>query len=131
MFGSDLISDTSSTKEILKTKLTVKRGSLPKEEKPILNTVLGEGNTLILRGGTYKIAKNFSGTIRINTSDAVTIDGTSAGNLSNVQIITLKETANLTIKKFERNERGIWRDKFRLRLRQQTDARGHEHFENL
>ena len=99
MFGSDLSSPNElSTSEILKTKMTIKRGNLPKEEKPTLNTVLAEGNTLISRGGTYKIAKNFSGTIRISTSDAVTIDGTNAGNLSDVQIVTIKENANLTIK---------------------------------
>lgn len=99
MFGSDLSSPNElSTSEILKTKMTVKRGNLPKEEKPIFNTVLAEGNTLISRGGTYKIAKNFSGTIRISTSDAVTIDGTNAGSLSGVQIVTIKENANLTIK---------------------------------
>lgn len=99
MFGSDLSSTNKlSTSKILKTKMTVKRGNLPKEEKPIFNTVLAEGNTLISRGGTYKIAKNFSGTIRISTSDAVTIDGTNAGSLSGVQIVTIKENANLTIK---------------------------------
>ena len=110
MFGGDLISsETLSTKEILSTKLTVKRGSLPKEEKPTVDTTLAEGNTIISRGGTYKIAKKFSGTIRINTKDAVTIDGSSAGNLSNVQIVTLNETANLTIKnlKVTNEERGV------------------------
>ena len=110
MFGSDLISsETLSTKEILSTKLTVQRGSLPKEEKPTVDTTLAEGNTLISRGGTYKIAKNFSGTIRINTKDAVTIDGSSAGNLSGVQIVTLNETANLTIKNLNvtNEERGV------------------------
>ena len=110
MFGGDLISsETLSTKEILSTKLTVQRGSLPKEEKPTVDTTLAEGNTIISRGGTYKIAKKFSGTIRINTKDAVTIDGTSAGNLSDVQIVTLNETANLTIKNLNvtNEERGV------------------------
>ena len=110
MFGSDLTSsETLSTKEILKTKMTVQIGKLPKEEKPTVDTNLAEGNTAILRGGTYKIAKKFSGTIRINTSDAVTIDGTSAGKLSNVQIVTTKETSNLTIKNLNitNEEKGV------------------------
>lgn len=99
MFGGDLKSSTKlSTNKILSTKITINKGNLPKEEKPTINTTLAEGNTVIKYGGTYKIAKNFSGTIRIHTSDAVTIDGTSSGNLNNVQIVTIKETANLTIK---------------------------------
>ncbi|MBR3497614.1 MAG: hypothetical protein IKO05_01315 [Selenomonadaceae bacterium] len=99
MFGGDLYSpDTISTAEILNTSMTVKRGSLPEEETSTLNTVLGNGNSSVKRGGTYSIAKNFSGTIRINTSDAVTIDGGSAGDLSDVKIVVNSSTADLTIK---------------------------------
>ena len=99
MFGGNLSSSTKlTTKKILSTKITVKKGNLPKEEKPIINTTIAADNTLIKYGGTYKIAKNFSGVIRINTSNAVTIDGTNAGNLSDVQIVANKETSNLTIK---------------------------------
>ena len=52
----------------------------------------------ITAGGTYTIADGFTGTIKINTTEAVTIDGGSAGNLSDVKIITDSTTANLTIK---------------------------------
>ena len=52
----------------------------------------------ITSGGTYKIENNFTGTITIATSSAVTLDGTNASNLSNVKIVASSNVANLTIK---------------------------------
>ncbi|MBQ3337338.1 MAG: hypothetical protein IJG80_08055 [Selenomonadaceae bacterium] len=98
MFGGDLTSpDTLSATEILAAPMTLKNVSLLENDSPV-GTVLETGNTNIRSGGTYSIAKNFSGTIRINTSDAVTIDGGSAGDLSDVKIIAYSSTADLTIK---------------------------------
>lgn len=52
----------------------------------------------ITSGGTYKLEKNFTGTITIATSSAVTLDGTNASNLSNVEIIASSNVVDLTIK---------------------------------
>ena len=52
----------------------------------------------ITSGGTYSIVSDYTGTIIINTTDAVTIDGTNAGALSNVNITVNSKTANLKIK---------------------------------
>ena len=52
----------------------------------------------ITSSGTYKIEKNFTGTITIATSSAVTLDGTNASNLSNVKIVASSNVADLTIK---------------------------------
>lgn len=62
------------------------------------STTISEGNSVITKGGLYKVAKGFTGTIEINTTDAVTIDGAAAGNLENVHIEVDSETADLTIK---------------------------------
>lgn len=60
--------------------------------------VLNAANTNITAGGTYTIAKGFSGTITVNTTKAVTIAGASAGNLKNVHIKVESDNADLTIK---------------------------------
>ena len=56
------------------------------------------GNSRITVGGTYTIEQGFSGTITINTTEPVTLDGAEAGELSDVKIITYFENADLTIK---------------------------------
>ncbi|MBQ6297332.1 MAG: hypothetical protein IJK81_06530 [Selenomonadaceae bacterium] len=63
-----------------------------------INYIISDDNTNITAGGTYTIAKDFSGTITINTTDAVTIDGTDTGDLKNVRIVTSSAIADLTIK---------------------------------
>ncbi len=99
MFGGELSTpDTLSAAELLTATMTLKNVSLRENDSSVVGTLLGTGNTNIRSGGTYSIAKNFSGTIRINTTDAVTIDGTSAGDLSDVQIVAYSSTADLTIK---------------------------------
>jgi len=62
------------------------------------NYVISGDNDIITTGGTYTIDKNFTGTITINTTEAVSLDGTNSGNLEKVKIITQSTTANLTIK---------------------------------
>ena len=99
MFGGGLTApDTLSTSKILTASITTRNGTLPTEGTATFDTVIAAGNTNIRRGGTYIIEKNFSGTIRINTTDAVTIDGTNSGNLANVQIISYADNAALMIK---------------------------------
>ena len=99
MFGGGLVSpDAISTADILTTSMTIKNDSLPDNDTPTLNTVIDSNNSNIKRGGTYTIANNFSGVMRINTTEAVTIDGASAGNLSDVRIIAYTDNADLTIK---------------------------------
>ena len=63
-----------------------------------INYVLSADNNAVTTGGTYTIAEGFTGTITINTAAAVTIDGTGAGNLSDIDIFTRLTTADLTIK---------------------------------
>lgn len=63
-----------------------------------IDTVIDSNNTNIKHDGTYTISAGFTGAIRINTTEAVTIDGASAGNLENVRIIAYADTADLTIK---------------------------------
>ena len=107
MFGGGLTEpDTLSTDKILQTNITTKNSSLPQDDATI-NTVINSDNTNIKRGGTYTIAKGFSGFIRINTTEAVVIDGTSAGNLDNIQISTYSDTADLTINNLKINNDSI------------------------
>ena len=62
------------------------------------STTISEENSVITKGGLYKIAKGFKGTIKISTTDAVTLDGADAGNLENVHIKVASKNADLTIK---------------------------------
>lgn len=59
-------------------------------------------NPQITLGGIYKIPRGFSGTITINTTEPVTIDGADAGYLLDSHIVTTSETADLTIKDLRR-----------------------------
>lgn len=85
MFGGGLTNpDTLSAATILTTPITAINGTLPEDDTPTVNTIIDSDNSNIKRGGTYTIAEGFTGVIRINTTEAVTIDGASAGNLTNV-----------------------------------------------
>ncbi len=55
-------------------------------------------NSKITFGGVYKISSGFTGTITIDTTEAVTLDGADATWLTDLQIVTESETADLTIK---------------------------------
>lgn len=52
----------------------------------------------ITSGGVYKIPSGFSGTITIDTTEPVTIDGADASYLLDSHIVTTSENADLTIK---------------------------------
>ena len=96
MFGGDFGDGTSLTaEEILRTSITSKTGSIPGETS---SDEIFAGNTYIGSGGTYKITDDFSGTIRINTDDAVTIDGSSADNLADIKVLAYSETTNMFVK---------------------------------
>ena len=62
MFGGGLTTpDTLSTSKILTASMTVNKGTMPADDSSTLNTVIDSNNSNIKRGGTYTIAKNFSG----------------------------------------------------------------------
>ena len=62
------------------------------------NNISGSENYTITSGGDYYIQSGYTGTITINTTSAVTIDGAGAGELSNVNIAVSSTNADLTIK---------------------------------
>ena len=96
MFGGDFGDGTSLTaEEILRTSITSKTGSLPSES---ISNEIFVGNTYIGGGGNYKITDDFSGTIRIDTDDAVTIDGSAADNLEEIKVLAYSDTANIFVK---------------------------------
>ena len=63
----------------------------------LVEKVISSTNSTITEAGTYTIAEGFSGTIKIKTTDAVTIDGKGA-NFSDVSIVTSSTSADLKIK---------------------------------
>ncbi|MBQ4403329.1 MAG: hypothetical protein II857_02855, partial [Selenomonadaceae bacterium] len=97
MFGAKLSSpDTLSTKKILQTPMTLIKDKISDDSTSKTDNVLDADNTNIKRGGTYTIAAGFAGTIRINTTEPVTIAGTE--NFKDVHIAVYSDTADLTIK---------------------------------
>ena len=61
-------------------------------------TISGSTDFEVTSSGVYTIESGYTGTIKINTTDAVTIDGSSAGELSNVFVIVESTASDLTIK---------------------------------
>ncbi|MBR6888052.1 MAG: hypothetical protein IKN16_06355 [Selenomonadaceae bacterium] len=97
MFGAKLSSpDTLSTKKILQTPMTLVKDTISDDSTSKTDTVLDADNTNIKHGGTYTIAAGFSGTIRINTPDPVTIVGNDT--FADVHIAVYSDTTDLTIK---------------------------------
>ena len=66
-------------------------------------TISGSTDFEVTSGGVYTIESGYTGTIKINTTDAVTIDGSSAGELSTVNILVESDIADLTIKDLKFN----------------------------
>ena len=60
------------------------------------DTISG-GDTTISTGGTYTLASDYTGTITIETSDAVTLIGTEGSSPLAAQIVTGTTAANLTV----------------------------------
>ena len=60
-------------------------------------TISGTDDYTINGGGIYKIAAGYTGTITINTPYSVTLDGSAAGNLRNVQINVTTANAILNL----------------------------------
>ena len=108
--GEIFIEGDSSTSA--KSKVTIVSGDIEKtivingknysDETKIIfvdgQQVADDFNSNITAGGHYVLPENFIGTITINTTEAVTIDGTSAGELKSVNIVVNSATANLTIR---------------------------------
>ena len=57
---------------------------------------ISSGDATISAGGTYTLASGYTGTITVATTDAVTIDGSTAGSLTDAQIVSTT-SADLTI----------------------------------
>lgn len=60
-------------------------------------TKIESGDMTISAGGTYAIASGYGGTITVDTTDAVILDGTDAGELTDAKIVTGSSAVALTI----------------------------------
>lgn len=59
--------------------------------------VIASGNVTLSAGGAYSIESGYAGTIYVSTGDPVTLDGSSAGEMTDAQILTSTNAAALTI----------------------------------
>lgn len=59
--------------------------------------VISSGNVTLSAGGAYSIESGYAGTIYVSTGDPVTLDGSSAGEMTDAQILTSTNAAALTI----------------------------------
>ncbi len=96
--GDIFTATTINGEEFTAATITYSNGTLTYEggssaDDSVINSTLLE----ITSGGTYTLASDSVGKILIETTDAVTINGNNA-SLSNIQIITNSDSANLTIR---------------------------------
>ena len=62
-----------------------------------ISRVISSGNVTLSAGGAYSIESGYAGTIYVMTGDPVTLDGSSAGDMTDAQILTSTNAAALTI----------------------------------
>ena len=102
MFGGGFGDGTSLTAaEILNADISVKAGTIPSVSAS--DFAIAQGNSYVGSGGNFKVADDFSGTIRIDTDAAVTIDGTAADNLEEIKVLAYSKTANFMVNSGEGN----------------------------
>ncbi len=58
---------------------------------------ISSGNVTLTAGGNYSIESGYAGTIYVSTGDPVTLDGSSAGDMTDAQILTSTNAAALTL----------------------------------
>ena len=74
--------------------------------------VISSGNVTLTAGGSYSIESGFAGTVYVSTGDPVTLDGSSAGEMTDAQIYTGTNAAVLTINSVSINNANVSALKF-------------------